>query len=67
MLIAIIISFSLLVIFYLLGLFLERIENKPSQNLIRGLSSLFISITIFLLIGHIINYLIKNYLYFIYR
>lgn len=38
MLIAIIISFSLLVIFYLLGLFLERIENKPSQNLIRGLS-----------------------------
>ena len=67
MLIAIIISFSLAVIFYLLGLFLERIENKPYQKLIRGLASLFISITIFLLIGYTINYLIKNYLYFIYR
>ena len=32
MLIAIIISFSLAVIFYLLALFLERIENKPYQN-----------------------------------
>lgn len=67
MLIAIIISFSLAVIFYLLALFLERIEKKPYQKLIRGLASLFISITIFLLTGYIINYLIKNYLYFIYR